>query len=202
MRFLSPRLLTVPACASVLWAAAGVSAQIVCDQPGVDATIGALAAPNNYASLNGTEAFAIGASICNVGSEPLAIIAAPSNQHPVFAQHLYRLKTVDGAARFEQIGMSWSFHLFAVLQQSLCCQNCVPSDSQHLGVRCSCPEPSSFAGAQSFLAPRWQVNAATGLRHSLLPILRSRARLIVACKRRSLILIPRSMAARSFSLKF
>jgi hypothetical protein len=149
--------------AGTLGCAAGASGQIVCDQPGVDAAIGAMPAPSNYASAGGIEAFAIGASICNVGTEPLAIIASPSNQHPVFAQQLYRLKTVDGAARFEQIGMSWTLHLFAVLQQTLCCQNCVPSDSQHLGVRCSCPEPSSIAGAQSFLAPRWQVNASTGL---------------------------------------
>jgi hypothetical protein len=88
---------------------------------------------------------------------------ASTNDHPVIRQNLYRYTVVNGAGRFEQVGMSWLKHGFASLQGSLCCP-CQPGgDGQHLGVGCSDPYDAGLNGGQSGLGPNWQVNAHTGV---------------------------------------
>jgi len=128
---------------------------------GPDVIVGDLSDVLNAAAFNGFDAIALGTVSCNLGSGPLNWIAS-TNDHPVIRQNLYRYKVVDGAGRFEQVGLSWLKHGFASLQGSLCCP-CQPGgDGQHLGVGCSDPYDSGLNGSQGGLGPNWQVNAHTG----------------------------------------
>jgi len=115
----------------------------------------------NYTMQNGREALSLGTTSCNMGTVWLNWISS-TNQHPVIGGALYRYKLVDGAGRFEQIGVSWLKHGFFALSQSLCCTCSGTTDGTHLGVGCSDPYTASRNGTQSGLGPRWQVNANTG----------------------------------------
>src|SRR5690606_34649399 len=83
-----------------------------------------------------------------------------STQHPVIAQHMYRLH--DG--RIEQIGQSWLKHGLCALQQTLCgtCSPAGPFCEEALGVGCSDPYDVFLNGAQWGMGPKFQVNPATG----------------------------------------
>lgn len=119
--------------------------------------------------LPGTEddiaAYSVATTSCNIGTAQLSWIQT-TNQHPVIAQNLYRLKD----NRFEQIGQSWLKHGFCALQENVCSSTpgypaCVPAGSgcvQRLGVGCSDPYSSDLNGTQSMLGPRSHVNAFTG----------------------------------------
>ncbi len=82
--------------------------------PGPDVTIINLPDTTNWGVSGGIRAYSVGTTSCNIGSAPVAWCDAgtclggtlQSNDHPVIAQNLYRLK--DG--RFSQIGMSWLKH--------------------------------------------------------------------------------------------
>jgi len=137
------------------------SAQTVCNRTGPDVIVGDVSDVSNYASSGGIEALALGTTSCNPGNAELNWVWN-SNQHPVIAQNLYKLKTVDGSARFEQIGMSWLKHGFFALSESLCCNDCQPTGGGTLGIHCSDPYCCGLNGDQGGLGPRWQVNAATG----------------------------------------
>ena len=107
-----------------------------------------------------TVAFSIGTNSCNVG-DVWANWISFTNDHPVIAQHMYRLKN----GRFEQIGMSWLKHGFFALSGSLCsgiggCQG--DFSGRHLGVGCSDPYSASLNGQAGNLGPRSDVNAHTG----------------------------------------
>lgn len=138
--------------------------------PNADVTVGALTGdatgghPQSYGVSGGIAAYAVGTTSCNVGTEPLLWIDNAANQHPVISQNLFRLKTVDGSTRFEQIGQSWLKHGFCALQQSLC-QSCNPYGNcccDHLGVGCSDPYTASRNGQSSNLGPKYEVNPANG----------------------------------------
>jgi hypothetical protein len=138
------------------------SAQTPCQGPaGPDVIVGDLTGPSNYTSSGGVEALSLGTTSCNMGNVWLNWFQN-TNQHPVIGGNLYRYKVVGGAARFEQVGMSWLKHGFFALSQTLCCANCTATDGTHLGVGCSDPYTSARNGGQSGLGPRWQVNANTG----------------------------------------
>lgn len=85
------------------------------------------------------------------------------NQHPVIAQSLYRMRTVNGATQFDQIGQAWLKHGFFALDASLCgaCQNANSGD--WLGVNCSDTYSANLNGFQSGMGPRSEVNAYTGV---------------------------------------
>jgi hypothetical protein len=125
---------------------------------GPDVIVGAITGPSSYGSVGSIAAFSLGTDSCNIGTAPLQWVSN-TNQHPVIAQNLYRVK--DG--RFEMIGISWLKHGFTALAQNLCntCQN--PGTGSLLGVGCSDPYGSGLNGSQSGLGPRWQVNAWTGV---------------------------------------
>ncbi|MBN2563074.1 MAG: hypothetical protein JXQ75_19285 [Phycisphaerae bacterium] len=109
---------------------------------------------------SGMTAYAVGTRACNMGDEEVAWTGY-TNQHPVIATQLYRLK--DG--RFEQIGMSWARHCFLALANDFCELGCIvpdPYTGDTLGVGCSHPSNSDLNGLQSRLGPRGQVNAFTG----------------------------------------
>ena len=150
----------LPTC--YLLAAAAAAAT---DPPAPDIAVGAIGdiARFGTAELNGEgwTAYAWGSTICNVGTDGLAFLASPSNQHPVTVENLYRLR--DG--RFEQIGMSWVLHGFCALQQSVCA-TCRPTSGgcpATLGIGCSSPTSASSQGSQSLTGPRSIVNPATVL---------------------------------------
>ncbi|MCY2959485.1 MAG: hypothetical protein NTY35_04905 [Planctomycetota bacterium] len=128
---------------------------------GPDVIVGDLTGPSNYTAVGNIEALSIGTTSCNIGNVWLNWISN-NNQHPVIGQTLYRLKFVDGAGRFEQVGQSWLKHGFFALSEGLCCSGCVATDGSHLGVHCSDPYTSGRNGSQSGLGPKWQVNASTG----------------------------------------
>lgn len=127
-------------------------------QTGPDVIVGELTGPGNYGNASGYHAYSVGTTSCNKGDQNLAWISS-NNQHPVIAQHLYRLK--DG--RFEQIGISWLKHGFAALQGNVCNLGCSPSGSgSFLGVGCSDPYGAGLNASQGN-GPRSEVNATTGL---------------------------------------
>jgi hypothetical protein len=138
------------ACASVL----PLSAQAV----GPDVIVGSIPDVSTYTAVGGINAYAIGTTSCNVGTQPL-LWQANTTDHPVIAQNLYRLAN----GRFEMIGISWLKHGFTALAQNLCatCQN--PGTGALLGVNCSDPYSSGLNGSQSGLGPRFEVNATTGI---------------------------------------
>jgi hypothetical protein len=129
---------------------------------GPDVIVGDVLDVLNVSPFNGYDAIALGTASCNMGDQVVNWIGGTAD-HPVIRQNLYRYKVVDGASRFEQVGMSWLKHGFASLQDSLCC-TCQPGgDGQHLGVGCSDPYGAGLNGSQPGLGPNWQVNAHTGV---------------------------------------
>ena len=141
---------------------APASAQTVCNRVGPDVIVGDVSDVSNYSSSGGIEALALGTTSCNPGNAQLNWIWN-TNQHPVISQNLYKLKTVNGSARFEQIGMSWLKHGFFALSEGLCCNDCQGTNGSTLGIHCSDPYCCGLNGDQGGLGPRWQVNAATGV---------------------------------------
>jgi len=129
---------------------------------GPDVIVGDITGPSNYGPVGAYDALSLGTYSCNIGNAPVNWFSG-NNQHPVIGGTLYRLKTVNGATRFEQVGMSWLKHGFFALSDNLCCSGCAGDPSgAHLGVHCSDPYTSGRNGTQSGLGPRWQVNAHTG----------------------------------------
>lgn len=128
---------------------------------GPDVIVGDLQDANSYGTGNfgSISAFSLGTVSCNVGDEPISWYSN-TNQHPVIAQNLYRLK----GGRFEQIGMSWLKHGFLAVTGNNCLLGCTPppGGGNQLGVGCSDPYSASLNGQQSNLGPRSQVNPHTG----------------------------------------
>ena len=125
---------------------------------GPDLVVAELGALQNWGTESGITAYSVKTTVCNVGDAPAAWFLGTS-EHPVIPQHLYRLK--DG--RFEQIGLSWVVHTFYPLNGTVCSAECVPGGSSALGVGCSDIHSMSVNALQANMAPRWQVNAATGV---------------------------------------
>ena len=149
-----PRLLLALAGLGLLSASSISAAQV-----GPDVIVGDLPNMQYFGASGGIAAYSIATTSCNVGTAQLNWIQS-TNQHPVIAQNLYRIK--DG--RLEQIGMSWLKHGFCALQQTICgpCQPAGGGCASRLGVGCSDPYSSGLNGEQSNLGPRSQVNPWTG----------------------------------------
>jgi hypothetical protein len=127
---------------------------------GPDVIVGDLLDVGNYAASGPLEALVLGTTACNVGTAPVPWQAG-TNHHPVIGGNFYRYKLVDGAGRFEQIGMSWLKHGFAAVSGTFCCP--CQGGGGGLGVGCSDPYSSGLNGNQAGLGPRWQVDAHTGI---------------------------------------
>ncbi len=129
---------------------------------GPDVITGDITSLSNYVAAGGLDALTLGTTSCNIGS---AVVnwSGPTPFHPVMGETFYKYKVAGGVGRFEQIGIGWLKHGFAADTGSLCCTCQNPLDNQKLGVGCSDPYSSGQAGAQGGLAPRWQVNAHTGV---------------------------------------
>jgi hypothetical protein len=110
-------------------------------------------------------AYSFGVTMCNVGdaAEP---VWPRTGQHPVIATNLYRL--VGG--RFEQIGMSWAFHVFTAAAGETCADCHDPQTLTILGPGCTVGFAPQSTGSQTGyynggvggLGPRSEVNPATG----------------------------------------
>ncbi len=121
-----------------------------------DLIAGGIDSVNHYGEVAGAHAYSFGATVCNVGFDPTTYNHL-TNQHPVIAQHLYRI--ADG--RLEQIGMSWAFHTFFALEQGICA-TCTPVGGGSLGPGCATSDAAGILGGQPQLGPRFEINAATG----------------------------------------
>jgi hypothetical protein len=129
---------------------------------GPDVIVGDITGPSNYGVVGAYDALSLGTYSCNIGNVPVGWHAS-TNQHPVIGGALFRLKTVNGAQRFEQVGTSWLKHGFFALSNNLCCSGCQGDASgATLGIHCSDPYTSSRNGTQSGLGPRYQVNPFNG----------------------------------------
>ena len=113
-------------------------------------------------------AYGLGTSSCNIGSMNISWVAN-SPLHPIIPQNMYRLETVNGATRFEQLGQSWSKYAFTALTFYVCGPNptgstssCNGSGGSVLGVGCSDPYTAGRNATQSSAGPRYQCNPFTG----------------------------------------
>jgi hypothetical protein len=115
----------------------------------------------NYGAADGYRAYTVLTIACNQGDEPANWddeLPEPDNAHPVIAMNMFRLRN----QRFEQIGMSWVKHGYAAGQVDWC-TDCQPGGTQHLlGVGCCDVYGEVVNGNQFILAPRSEINAATG----------------------------------------
>ncbi len=75
-----------------------------------------------YGAIGDIGAYAVTTVSCNVGDQEAIWIDAGTqpNRHPVIGTQLYRLKTVNGSKRFEQVGMSWLKHGFCAADAPSC----------------------------------------------------------------------------------
>jgi len=124
---------------------------------GPDVIVGSLYQVASYGGSGGISAFAVGTYSCNIGDEWLNWFSN-SNQHPVIATNMFRLKN----GRFEHIGQSWLKHGFFALSNTLCHTDCQATDGMHLGVHCSDPYSAALNGTQNNLGPKSQVDANSG----------------------------------------
>jgi len=116
----------------------------------------------NYNSVGGLEALSLGTTSCNLGTVWIDWIATGVH-HPVITGNLYRYTEVDGAGRFEQVGLGWVTHGFFALSGTFCCTTCTADPGgTHLGVGCSSPDTAGANGSQGLMGPRSEVDAFTG----------------------------------------
>ncbi len=126
---------------------------------GPDVIVGELHQIDSYGTFGFSDiyAFAVGTISCNIGDERLSWYA-DTNQHPVIAQDMYRLKD----ERFEHIGMSWVKHGFYAVSGTLCgpCED--QTSGTQLGVGCSDPYSAALNGRQYNMDGRSIVDPHTG----------------------------------------
>jgi hypothetical protein len=133
--------------------------------PGPDVIVGELIGlmQMDSGAVNGRVGLALGTDACNKGTENVAWIALPSNNHPFIPQNLYRMS--GGASnndRFEQIGQSWGKHAFAAASSNTCGFGCNGVGGDHLGSGCSDAYGAGLNGAQDLIGSRAWVNPFTG----------------------------------------
>ncbi len=124
---------------------------------GPDTIVGDIQAVVRFDRVGDITAYGVGTNACNIGDERVDWFA-DTNRHPVIFSNMYRLK--DG--RFEQIGMSWGFHEFYAVSQSLCTVCNDVTNGTQLGVGCSSAISGYLAGNQRNLSKRSEINASTG----------------------------------------
>ncbi len=128
--------------------------QEACTTTGPNVIVGSLPNVNSYGSVGNIAAFSVGTTSCNIGCDPLSWVAS-TNQHPVIAQDMFRLK--DGV--MEHIGMSWLKHGFAALSGSVC-GTCTGGGGSALQPGCSDPYSAGLNGSQGN-GPRFDINATS-----------------------------------------
>jgi hypothetical protein len=117
---------------------------------------------------SGTVGLGMNTTACNKGDEIGNWFGLPDTDHPVILLNLYRLKSVAGSDRFEQIGQSWLKHGFGSSNDNECGFGCLAASPSYLGVGCSDTyaavqiEPCGL-GERGPLAPRSVIHPFTGV---------------------------------------
>ncbi|HET6644975.1 MAG TPA: hypothetical protein VFG65_05700 [Fimbriimonadales bacterium] len=120
---------------------------------------------------NGISGLGVSTTSCNVTNIPGDTVnwyQQMDERHPVIAQNFYRVHTVNGGTRLEQIGIGWVKHGFLSTNSNGCIgphgETCVspPEGGRKLGVRCSDTYGSSLNADRNWLGPRNEVNPFTG----------------------------------------
>lgn len=132
---------------------------------GPDILVGDLQDIQKWGIVGDITAYSIGTNVVNIGDEEMPWVAA-TNQHPVIAQHMYRMTS----ERIEQIGISWVKHGFGSLAWDAFDCGCVdPNNFELIGVGCTDPYGAGLNGDQAGwsgiagLGPRSEVNSAMGI---------------------------------------
>ncbi len=114
-----------------------------------------------YGRLGDIVGLSVGTTSWNIGDAPLPWNAIPNEDHPFIVMDLFRLKTVDGSERFEQVGQSWIKHGFYALDSSQCSTTCQATGPSSLGVGCTDTYGPGLNASQGGLGPRYEVNPWT-----------------------------------------
>jgi hypothetical protein len=133
--------------------------------PGPDVIVGELIGLEQLdpGAVNGQVGISLGTDACNKGTENVAWIAEPSNDHPFIPQNFYRMSGgADNTERFEQIGQSWGKHAFAAASSNTCGFGCNGVGGDHLGSGCSDAYWAGLNGSQFGIGSRAWVNPFTG----------------------------------------
>lgn len=147
--------------AAVVFSTAAGGAPPTCGAPGMDLAIGDIQQAIGSFATADEASFRIGVTFCNFGDQAAAWQASTSH-HPVFGTNLFRLVTVPGGLRMEQVGQAWVRHEFSALAQAHCC-TCTPmGDGTLLGPGCSSVTSAGSGTTLSLTGPKWQVNPWTG----------------------------------------
>lgn len=114
---------------------------------------------------NGISGLGMSTTSCNVSTvtnDNVNWFQQMDERHPVICQNMYRMQTVNGSTRFEQIGVGWVKHGFLSTNSNGCgtCQN--PGSGNYLGVRCSDTYGASLNASRNWLGPRNEINPFTG----------------------------------------
>lgn len=145
---------------SLLFIAIGSAPSFAAGPDVIVSTVGS--SVQKYGTVGDITGYAVTTVSCNIGTSS-AVWFSGSNQHPVIGQNMYRYKVVDGAGRFEQIGMSWLKHGFCAADASgPGCGTCHPDgDCNWLTVGCTDTYGAGLNGDQGNLGPRSDVNPYT-----------------------------------------
>lgn len=128
---------------------------------GPDVIVGDINEVLKWGTIGDVTSYTIGTTACSIGSSPVQW-QFMTNQHPVIATALYRLKTVNGGSRMEQIGFGWLKNSFHTIPQSFC-GTCTETLTQSLSPGCSDPYSAAQNGAQATMGARSEVNPYTGV---------------------------------------
>ena len=113
-------------------------------------------------TIGNITSYSFSTAFCNVGDEG-ALWWSTNNQHPVVAQHAYRFEVVNGAGRFEQIGLSWIKHGTCADPRAGFCGDCNPNVlCEDLPAGCADVYTAGLNANQQFLGPRSDVDPFTG----------------------------------------
>lgn len=155
------RIVVTPIVAASVFSAQAVAQD--CTSSGADLLIAAINTVSNYTAVGEHDAFSANYVACNVGSIDAGWNSS-SADHPAFSMGLYRVVTIGGASRVEQIGMSWTHHATSgALNSNFCCSGCGSGAvTMFLAPNCSTTSSASFIGTQQSLGPRYQVHASDG----------------------------------------
>jgi hypothetical protein len=114
-----------------------------------------------HGAVGTISAYSVGTDSCNLGDVGVSWVQG-TNAHPAISGNMFRLKTVNGASRFEQIGLSWFKNGFLATNQSFCGPCGTPSGAALGPGGCSDIYSASLNGNQSNMGPRSVVNGTTG----------------------------------------
>lgn len=129
---------------------------------GPDVITSSISAMTLYGTVGTIAAYAMTTVSCNLGEADAEWFAGTAD-HPVIAQNLYRLKTVSGSKRFEQIGMSWLKHGWCAADAPSCGSPYEANGScDWLGTHATDTYGAGLNATQTDLGPRSEVNPWAG----------------------------------------